>query len=535
MSSADDLLRYFTALPSEEQQELRELRAAEKGARKARSTPPLDGPQTNAYLSSADVLLYGGQAGGGKSGLSVLLAQEHDQSIIFRRETTQTDGLERFGKETYGKEGFNGQDLEWSWDDGRSLKLAGLKEPDSWLKHAGRARDLMCFDEAGEFLVDQVASLMAWNRGKPGQRCRIVLASNPPRTAEGAWLIEWFAPWLEVKHPRKAMPGELRYAFVDPDKKVPIWVDGPEPQMIDGELEKPLSFTFIPAALEDNPFTDTPEYRAKLNALPEPLRSQLKKGIFALGGEDSEWQMIPTAWIRAAMDRWTPKPPDRVLMTALGADVAQGGGDDTVIAPRYDGWYEQLLKVPGAQTPGGTEIAGLVTSKRKNGAMIILDVGGGWGADAYGHLRGNNMDASECVAYMGVKPSSARSRDRLFHFFNLRSQLLWQFREALDPDQVGGSPIDLPPDNELLADLAAVEYEVVNRGREGQFIKAQTKEAVVKKLGRSTNKGDAVVMSWYAGAKVLSRTRVSSRENGTYGGCRSHSISVDLGPRRRAR
>lgn len=493
---------------------------------------PLPGRQTEAYLSLADILLYGGQAGCGKSGLSVGLAQEHEQSIIFRREASQTDGLERFGKETYGTAGFNGQDLEWSWTDGRSLKLAGLKEPDSWLKHAGRARDLMAFDEAGEFLVEQVASLLAWLRGKPGQRCRMVLASNPPRTADGAWIIEWFAPWLIPNHSHKASAGELRYAYVDPDKKVPRWVDGPEPQMIDGEMEKPLSFTFIPAALEDNPFTDTPEYRARLNALPEPLRSQLKKGIFTLGGEDDEWQMIPTAWIKAAQERWTPRPPDGIPMTALGADVAQGGADETALAPRYDGWYDQLTVVPGAQTPSGTEVAGLVVGKRKNGATIILDVGGGWGADAYGHLRGNGMDARECVAYMGVKPSGARSRDRLFQFTNIRTQLLWQFREALDPEQRGGSPISLPPDNELLADLAAVHYEVISRAQDGQFLKAEAKEKVVARLGRSTNKGDAVVMAWYAGAKALARVRVNSLEHGSNGPPRG--IQVDLGPRRRA-
>jgi terminase large subunit-like protein len=524
-----DVLKAYKALPDAAREQVkREAMAATKHMRFV----PLPGRQTEAYLSKADITCFGGRAGVGKSGLLVGLAQEHESSIIFRREAAQTDGLEKFGKEVYGADGFNGSDLEWSWPNGRSLKLAGLKEPDAWLKHAGRARDLMGFDEAGEFLAQQVVSLLGWLRGKPGRRCRMVFATNPPRSAEGAWLIEWFAPWLEVNHPLHAKPGELRWAFMDPVRMVPVWVDGADSR-IDGRDDAPLSFTFIPAQLEDNPFNDTPEYRARLNALPEPLRSQLRDGIFALGGDDSEWQMIPTAWIRAAMDRWKPLPPDRVLMTALGADVAQGGGDDTVLAPRYDGWYDQLQKVPGAQTPGGTEVAGLVTAKRKNGAMVILDVGGGWGADAYGHLRGNGMDSAECVAYMGVKPSSAKSRDRLFHFTNLRSQLCWQFREALDPDQVGGSPIDLPPDNELLADLAAIEYEVVNRGREGQFIKAEPKEAVVKKLGRSPNKGDAVVMSWYAGAKVLSRTRVSSREHGDYGG-RGRSIPVDLGPRRRA-
>jgi len=524
-----EVLKALQALPEGARDQVkREALAATKHMKFV----PLPGRQTEAYLSKADITCFGGRAGVGKSGLLVGLAQEHESSIIFRREAAQTDGLEKFGKEVYGSDGFNGSDLEWSWPNGRSLKLAGLKEPDAWLKHAGRARDLMGFDEAGEFLAQQVVSLLGWLRGKPGRRCRVVFATNPPRSAEGAWLIEWFAPWLEANHPLHAKPGELRWAFMDPVRMTPVWVVGPDTR-IDGREDAPLSFTFIPAQLEDNPFNDTPEYRARLNALPEPLRSQLRDGIFALGGDDSEWQMIPTAWIRAAMDRWKPLPPDRVLMTAVGADVAQGGGDDTVLAPRYDGWYDVLEKVPGVQTPGGTQVAGLVIAKRKNGAMVILDVGGGWGADAYGHLRGNGMDSSECVAYMGVKPSPAKSRDRLFHFTNLRSQLLWQFREALDPDQVGGSPIDLPPDNELMADLAAVEYEVINRGREGQFIKAQSKEDVVKKLGRSTNKGDAVVMSWYAGAKVLSRTRVSSREHGDYGG-RGRSIPVDLGPRRRA-
>jgi hypothetical protein len=524
-SVLDDLLGRLNALPAPaKEQVVKDAMAATKHMRFV----PLPGRQTEAYLSLADITLFGGKAGVGKSGLLVGLAQEHENSIIFRREASQTDGLERFGKETYGRDGFNGSDLEWSWPGGRSLKLAGLKEPDAWLKHAGRARDLMGFDEAGEFLVEQVVSLIAWLRGKPGRRCRMVFASNPPRTAEGAWLIEWFAPWLTADKPAKA--GELRWAFMDPDRMMPMWVEGPHVRM-EGSDDAPLSFTFIPAALEDNPYNDTPEYRARLNALPEPLRSQLRDGIFALGGGDDEWQIIPTAWIKAAQDRWTPQPPSGVPMCALGADVAQGGADDTALAPRYDGYYPQITKVPGAQTPGGTEVAGLVVGKRKHGATIILDVGGGWGADAYGHLRGNNrMESDECVAYMGIKPSRARSRDNLFKFTNLRSQLLWQFREALDPEQVGGSPIALPPDNELLADLAAVHYEVVNRGSEGQFIKAESKESVVDRLKRSTNKGDAVVMAWYAGARAIARTQPSSIEHG--GGRRSQGIQVDYGPRR---
>lgn len=265
---------------------------------------PQEGPQTEAYLSKADILLYGGQAGGGKSALLVGLAQEHKNSILFRRELSQTDGMEQFGKEVYGSKGFNGQDNEWSWADGRSLKLAGLKEPGDWIKHAGRARDFMGFDEAGEFLRDQIGSLIAWNRGLVGQRCRMVLGSNPPRSADGYWLFEWFAPWLDINHPLRAAPGELRWAvMLDTGQGIyPEWVDGPDDVEIGGELRKPLSFTFIPAASKDNKFLD-PGYEKSLDNLPEPLRSQLKYGDWTAGVTDDLDQCIPTDWVKLAQQR----------------------------------------------------------------------------------------------------------------------------------------------------------------------------------------------------------------------------------------
>lgn len=513
----DDILARVNALPPKiKEQVVKDAMAATKHMRFI----PLPGPQTEAYLSQADVLLYGGQAGGGKSYLLMgLSSQEHRRSIIFRREAGQTDGLEEAGKQIIGGDSFNGSDLEWSLLDGKSVKLAGMKEPGDWNKHAGRERDFLGFDEAGEFLVEQVSSLMAWNRGPAGQRCRIVLASNPPRTADGAWLIEWFAPWLDENWPDRAKPGELRYAAMIAGK--PVWQDGPEEVEIEGELYRPLSFTFIPAALKDNPFRDTPEYRAKLNSLPEPLRSQLLKGLFALGGEDDPWQVIPTAWIQAAVARWEPQPRAGIPMCAIGADVAQGGADQTVLAIRHDGWYAPLLAVPGSQTPGGTDVAGLVISKRRDGAQVVIDIGGGWGGDAYAHLKSNGVDA---IGYMGVKESVRRTRDNQLKFTNIRTQAYWQFREALDPDQAGGSTIQLPNDRELIADLCAPTFNVVSRG-----IKVQSKEDVVKRLGRSPDKGDAVVMAWQSGAKAITHAKQWSQEQGRS----RRPIEVDLGPRRR--
>ena len=206
-------------------------------------------------------------------------------------------------------------------------------------------------------------------------------------------------------------------------------------------------------------------------------------------------------------------------MCSIGADVAQGGADQTVLAIRHDGWYAPLVTVPGAQTPGGTDVAGLVISKRRDSAMVVIDIGGGWGGDAYAHLKANG---AECVGYMGVKESTRRTRDNQLRFANIRSQAYWQFREALDPDQAGGSSIALPNDKELLADLCAPRFNVVKNG-----IQVEPKKDVVKRLGRSPDKGDAVVMAWYSGAKALTHAQIWTKEHG-----RARTPSVNFGPRR---
>jgi hypothetical protein len=475
--------------------------AAQVSAAKAvvghRRFKPLPGPQTDAYFSQADILLYGGSAGSAKSALLVgLAANEHDRSIIFRRESSQTDGLIAFGKEVIGDSArFNGQDLEWNWPDGRSLKLAGMQLADDWRKHAGRERDFIGFDEGAEFLEAQVSSIMAWLRAEPGKRCRVALASNPPRGNDGAWLVEWFAPWLDPQFPRPAQSGELRWAVMAGG--VTVWVDGPGEHVIDGETYLAMSRTFIPAALSDNPYRNTPEYRARLMSLQEPLRSQLLYGDFNAGKMDGDWQVIPTAWVVAAQQRWRPTPPVGVPMCCIGVDVAQGGADDTALAPRYDSWFAPIEVVPGVDTPGGTEVAGLVVSKRRNNAMVVIDVGGGWGGSAHGHLRGNDI---ESIPYMGVKVSHNRTSDNQLKFSNMRTEVHWRFREALDPDQPGGSSICLPPDRELLADLTAPIYAVKNGG----VIEVEAKDKLVKRLGRSPNRGDAVLMAWHSGAKMAS-------------------------------
>lgn len=469
---------------------------------------PNPGPQTDAYLSEADILLYGGQAGGGKShellGWGVNEAQN---GIIFRRELSQTDGLEADGKSIIGRAaGFNGTDHEWTWPDGKTLKLGGMKTADSWIDHAGRGRDFIGFDEGGEFLEVQVASIMAWLRAAPGVRTRVIIGSNPPRTADGLWLLEWFAPWLDDEHPLfPAPPGQLLWAVYvgKPGQGRTEWVPGPGEYEFDGEKYTAKSRTFIPASLEDNPFRNTPEYRATLQSLPEPLRSQLLYGDWKAGMEDAANQCIPTAWVLAAQKRWKNEPPEDIPMCAIGVDASGGGADAMVQAQRYDGWYAPLIETPGKDIPRnrpGSYAAGLILSNRRDGAVPVIDMGGGYGGPIYEHLTANEI---ECIAYKGAEATTRRTRDKKLTFTNTRSAAYWGFREALDPDQPGGSPISLPPSKRLLAGLCAPTFEVTPNG-----IKLEPKskreggvKGVVERLGWSPNEADAVVMAWWGGPK----------------------------------
>lgn len=349
-----------------------------------------------------------------------------------------------------------------------------------------------CHDELSDFSESQYLFINAWNRSAdPKERCRLVSAGNPPTRPEGLWVVKRWAAWLDPQHPNPAQPGELRWYTMDGKRE--IEVDGRGPHIVDGEEVLARSRTFIPSWLTDNPDLAETGYKATLDSLPEELRAAYRDGNFGTSLQDDAFQAIPTSWVREAQNRWTKAPPVGVPMCAIGVDIAQGGKDQTVLAIRHDGWYNTLVSVPGEETPDGKTVSGLVVKHRRDGARVVVDIGGGWGGDAYAHLRENGIDA---VSYMGVKSSSKRTVDKQVKFFNVRAEAYWRFREALDPSQPQGSSIMLPQDATMVADLCAPTYEIGSNG-----IKIESKEHVCRRLGRSTDKGDAVVMAWWDGLK----------------------------------
>jgi hypothetical protein len=467
---------------------------------------PNVGPQTEAYSSEADELFYGGQAGGGKSDLLLGLAlTAHARSLILRRVHRDIGSLIDRTADILGtRSGYNGQTHVWRRPDGRALEFGGCQYEDEKERYKGRPHDLKAFDEISDFSESQYRFIIGWNRTTiEGQRCRVVAAGNPPTKPEGLWVFKHWAAWLDPKHPRPARPGELRWYTTD-DHGNEMEVEGRGPHLIDGKRIYARSRTFIPAKVSDNPDLVASGYRAMLDALPGELRSAYRDGNFAAELRDDEFQLIPTAWIRAAMDRWQADGWKKCTVTAMAVDPAGGGADAAAITWRHGGWYAPLISVRGPETADGSAMAARLVRHRRDRCPVIVDAGGGYGGAITLRLKDNNVPAS---AFNGASESTEVTRDAAkLAFHNRRAEVWWRFREALDPDQQGGSEIALPPDDELKADLASAQWELTARG-----IKLKSKDDIRERIGRSPSKGDAVVMAWAEGAKAVRRLLRSTR------------------------
>ena len=459
---------------------------------------PNPGPQSDAYFCEADELFYGGQAGGGKTDLGLGLAlAAHRRSLILRRVNKDAVKLvERFAEILGHRNGYNGQLQRWRLGD-RLIEFAGCEHEDDKQRFKGDPHDLIYVDEAADFHESQYRFIVGWNRSADThQRCRVVVGSNPPTTAEGLWVIKYWSPWLDPLHPRPAKPGELRWFTTGPDGG-DIEVDGRGPHLIGGEQVLARSRTYIPARMADNPDLKDSGYAAVLAGLPEELRRAYRDGDFSAGMKDDDYQVIPTAWIEAAQRRWSPNAQARAAMTSIGLDVAQGGNDATVLAARYGGWYAPLVRKPGKETRDGSDVAAMVAAARRNQCPVIVDVGGGYGGGTLLRLKDNGIPA---VGFNGAHRSTAKTRDGQLAFCNKRAEAWWRLREELDPDQEFGSAIALPRDASIKADLAAPRWELTTRG-----IKIEDKDQIRKRLGRSPDDGDAIVMCLAEGARAAAR------------------------------
>jgi len=504
---------------------------------------PQPGTQTALDESAADITGFGGRAGGGKS--SALVGEaltRHRRTIIFRRESKQGRDMFEHALELIAAAGVDAKvnrgpsPTVYLPDGDRRLEFAGVKNPDDWRKYMGRARDGYFFDEVSEFPEEAVRALIGWNRSAiSGQRCRVIMTFNPPGRKSGQWLKSFFGPWVNKRDPHYPTPfgalrwyttvGAVDFECEDGRPREIVKVGGGEalkercdaPVDIEGHCEAcgcnvvtPLSRTFIESKLSDNAYLRDTNYRDQLNALPSTLRSQLRDGNFDAEDLDEADQCIPTKWLLDAFDRGAKMERPDAPLSAIGADPARGGKDQTAFVARIGTWFDSPVTFPGADTDDGPKVLAKLVEfargYRVNGkALVGMDVIG-IGSSPLDFARLNNINVIAMVA-SDAAPEGATDRSGMLGFANLRSWWYWSLREALDP--TNGEDLAIVPNQELLVDLCAARYHVGLKG-----IQVDPKDDIKKIIGRSPDCGDAFVYAFAVRPFIVGYRTVTTRSAG---------------------
>lgn len=222
--------------------------------------------------------------------------------------------------------------------------------------------------------------------------------------------------------------------------------------------------------------------------------------------------LIPLAWIEAANDRWLQWEAQGFpgTLTALGVDVGSSTEvgdhrDEAAVAAVYDHTkvrrvHREAVSDPNVSTLDIEQyVVGLLGNSKAACYVDTIGVGLGVGQ----HLRARGCNMRDFVA--GWK-TNLRDSSGEVGFSNWRSAGWVLLRELLDP--ANEIPVCLPPDDKLTGDLCAVRSEVplVQHVVEG-------KDEIRKRLGRSTDSGDAVMMA--LAGPILWRERVYGLERRT--------------------
>ncbi len=477
-----DLRKMLPHLTRDERYELQQILLSDD-----KIWSPLPGPQEAAYYSKANVLGYGGAAGGGKTDLAIGKGlTQHQRVAIFRRDGTELAPIvDRIEALAGHRDTYNGSTRIWRDPvPGVQIDFGSCPNPGDERKYQGRPKDLLVCDEVTHFLENQVRYLMGWVRTTDtDQQTQTLLTFNPPEDSEGFWVVEYFAPWLDETYPIPAKYGELRWFISLPGNK-DHEVEGPESVYYRGEKYIPQSRTFILSKVTDNPYYMDTGYVSQLQAMPEEMRERLLYASFKAAWKDNPQQVCPSAWVQAAMDRWVDvdRKPE---MMALGVDVARGGKDRTAIARRHEGyWFDKPISYPGKETPDGPIVAGHVYAAMRDGAGANID-SIGVGSSPYDFLKEarlpvNGIDAGAAAPYT--------DRTGLFRFQNFRSYMWWHFRELLDPQYNVG--MALPPDKALKKELTTPQWRAP-----GRLVMVESRDEIIKRLGRSADLATAYVQA----------------------------------------
>ena len=323
---------------------------------------PQKGPQEKFLSTAADICIYGGAAGGGKTYGILLEPLRYMQNgsftaVIFRKNGTQITnpgGLWDTARKIYGY--VRGAyprmtpKLQWRFRSGATITFAHIGydlDLESW---QGSQIAMIGFDELTHFTKYQFFYMLSRNRSDSGVKPYIRATCNPDADS---WVAEFISWWIDQKtgYPIPERSGKLRYMARDGGDNI-TWADSRK-ELIEKGFDPILikSVTFIASTLQDNKILMqmNPEYKANLMALPEVDRERLLFG---------NWK------IKAAAGRFfkrTQIPPEGMLSRVP---------DDLLYCVRA--W--DLAATDEDENGNADFTAGVLMGKRKNGRIAVLNV-----------------------------------------------------------------------------------------------------------------------------------------------------------------
>lgn len=344
------------------------------------------GPQTEFLKSKADIVIYGGAAGGGKTfGLLFDAAKDvgnkYYRGAIFRREHAQItdsggildEALKLFS--TVAKPSLS-PNIKFKFWSGAEIALDGIQYEHSVFKYQGTQLPYIGFDELTHFTEKQFFYMLSRNRSPHGIKSRIRATCNPDPDSFVKKLILWYLD-DDGKYPRADRAGKIRY-FIRVGNDL-LWADHPS-ELIgyvddDGDPIVPKSFTFIPAKLSDNKILldNDPSYKANLNLMDNVDRERLLRGNWAIKPSSGLYYnqglvkcvsiapaglRMARGWDRAA----TPEEKAKASDADYTASVKLGISDDGVLymldaTKDRKGAYEVEQMIHNYATQDGEECA----------------------------------------------------------------------------------------------------------------------------------------------------------------------------------
>lgn len=305
---------------------------------------PQEGPQERFARCTADIAIYGGSAGAGKTFAELMEPLYHVgnpqfRCVIFRREYVQITNAGGLWDESmtlypqFGCKSLSG-DLTHTFPSGARVEFAHLNRESSVQSWQGAQIPLIQFDELTHFTQGQFFYMLSRNRSTCGVKPYVRGTCNPDADS---WVATFIAWWIDQETglfiPERS--GVIRWMLrVGGDLH---WGDSREalikkfyrhdlpPNHV--EQPDPKSVTFIGASIFDNKklMEKDPGYLANLKAMPLVERERLLGGNWKI--RKSAGLYFKRQWVTVV-----PVPPsvgqiDYVRAWDLAATTEQEGTD----------------------------------------------------------------------------------------------------------------------------------------------------------------------------------------------------------------